>query len=216
MPTFIDESGDTGPVSNGSTPYFHLAAVWVPTHDVASAFREKIQQLRRTRGWRAGYEFKFAKTHDRHDQRVAFLATALTVEFNFIVSSLDKTTEQWLSADSQDRHWACATELAAVLRPVYCQAEARRMSPLREPVIVDDNRDGNFLSTIKQQFRGLHSQVRPGASMTGKVSFRASATDEMLRLADMICGVVGDMIQTGNTTRYNLIARRDLDRRHHA
>ena len=44
MPTFIDESGDTGIVAHGGKPYFRLAAVWLPDPD---AFREAVRLLRR-------------------------------------------------------------------------------------------------------------------------------------------------------------------------
>jgi hypothetical protein len=40
MPTFIDESGDTGNPRNGGTPYFHVAAVWVPSIDNIELFQE--------------------------------------------------------------------------------------------------------------------------------------------------------------------------------
>jgi Protein of unknown function (DUF3800) len=93
MPTFIDESGDTGSTRNGGKPYFRLAAVWVPTHGTAEVFRRKIRELRRTLGLRQDYEFKFAKTHYHPEQRKAFLEVALSDEFRFAVSLIDKTDE---------------------------------------------------------------------------------------------------------------------------
>lgn len=210
MPTFIDESGDTGPVNRGGKPYFRLAAVWVPTHQAADEFREKIRQLRCDFGLHSGYEFKFAATHHCLDRRKAFFEKALTQEFRFVASSVDKTADGWNLAESSEQHWACATELAALLRAVYHQAEEQKNAPLREPIVVDDNADGNFLKTIKRQFGGLQSKALPRSSLVGKVSFRNSRADEMLQLVDMICGSVGAMIDESDRTWYDLIASRDL------
>ena len=62
MPTFIDESADTGDPRNGGTPYFHVAAVWVPSIENIESFQEKIIQHRRESGLPRTFEFKFSKT----------------------------------------------------------------------------------------------------------------------------------------------------------
>lgn len=46
MPTYIDESGDTGRVANGSSPYFAIAAVWMPDEGEADRFRAEVRALR--------------------------------------------------------------------------------------------------------------------------------------------------------------------------
>ena len=46
LPTFIDESGDTGRVAGASSDCFRLAAVWVPTKAEANACRDTIRELR--------------------------------------------------------------------------------------------------------------------------------------------------------------------------
>jgi Protein of unknown function (DUF3800) len=56
MPTFIDESRDTGPINAGGTPYFRLAAVWVPSLNDDDQFRTKTQQLRLDLGLPKGYD----------------------------------------------------------------------------------------------------------------------------------------------------------------
>jgi Protein of unknown function (DUF3800) len=211
MSTFIDESGDTGFVSEGATPYFHLAAVWVPTRDDADLFREKIRKIRRDLRLRNDYEFKFSRTHSFPRRREAFLAAALAQEFRFVVSSIDKNKDEWASASRAEQHASCAVELAALLRPIYCVAENKKGSRLKEPVVVDDNADREFLAIVRQKFRGLSSDLWPGSQMVDKVSFHNSAKDEMIQLADMICGSVSELTTAGgNRTWYGLIADRDL------
>jgi len=214
MPTFIDESGDTGPFSDGGTAYFRLAAVWVPTNEHVVLFRNKIQRLREKLGLPRTFEFKFSKTHQKPEWREAFFSAAMSQEFWFIVSLIDKNNDP-CAFTHQAQHWACATEIAAALRPVYQRAEDGKKRPLRELIVVDDNHDRDYLATIKRQFRGLKSTRQPGSSMIGTVCFRNSVAHEMLQLADMICGAVGARIDDGNWIWYDQVAERDLEAIHH-
>jgi hypothetical protein len=155
MPTFIDESGDTGTVVSGGKPYFRLAAVWVPTLDDAEAIREAVRKLRQELGLRADFEFKFFHTYHHPDRRHAFFQTALDHDFRFVVCSIDKTAVYWRSAPGPEQHWACATTLAAYLRDTYYEAERKLGPPLREPVVVDLNSDKDYLNAVKRAFHGL-------------------------------------------------------------
>lgn len=71
MPTFIDESGETGCVS----PYFRLAAVWLPTLDAVEAYREAMQEFQLGIGLE-GYEFKSSKSISL-ERRLAYFQAAL-------------------------------------------------------------------------------------------------------------------------------------------
>jgi len=210
MPTFIDESGDTGVHGRGGKAYFRLAAVWVSSHDAANEFREKVRQLRPSLSLRTDYEFKYANTHVHPDRREAFFTLALTIPFRFVVSSIDKSDPHWNRGEGSEQHWSCATELAAILRPTYLAAEMEKDGHLREPVIVDDNGDNAFLEVVKRQFRALPSRKYPSGKLVGKVSFQNSAPDEMLQLVDMVCGATGALIDSRHDEWYGLIAHRDL------
>ncbi len=191
MPTFIDESGDTGPVARGGKPYFRLAAVWLPSTEEVEGFRENIRILRSRPGMWGAREFKFTDTHSHPEWRRAFLDAALSQEFRFAVSLIDKTDPYWNRASHAEYLWACSTELAALMRPVYLGSQAQSAKLAKEPVIVDNNSDGKFLATVKKQFRGLKSDVPGRSSLIGRVAFRDSEADEMIQLIDMICGAVG-------------------------
>src|SRR5947209_6940815 len=119
MPTFIDESGDTGPCADPAHCYFRLAAVWVPSHEEAEAIRSEIRGVRTALGLRADYEFKFSKTWAHLDRREAFFHAAMSREFRFAFVSIDKNQQYWRAADKQTIHWAATTDLAATLRPTY-------------------------------------------------------------------------------------------------
>jgi hypothetical protein len=212
MPTFIDESGDTGH-SQTSSPYFRLAAVWMPSAEEANAFREAVRRLRQDRPdlhLEAGFEFKFAKTHGHPGRREAFFALAMRHPFKFAVCAIDKTQGHWRRAPAREQHWATATDLAVSLRSAYHEAEAVHPDrPLQDPLIVDDNQDKNFLETIRAAFQGLRSRTHPEIPMIRSPRFRGSKPDEVLHLVDMICGAAGAFID-GNSAWYDVIKPRCL------
>ncbi len=202
MPTFIDESGDTGHATD-SLPYFRLAAVWIRDSDTANSFRDKVRDLRRRMRLDSSFEFKFSKTHGHHDRRQAFFAIAMEHEFKFSFCGINKTTGYWSTASSAEQHWAAATCLAACLKSTYLEAECPDRS-LREPILVDDNDDQSFLKTVNKAFGGLKSRLRPNSPMTIAARFRGSKSDEVMHLADMICGAAGAFVD-GEKYWYGLV-----------
>ncbi len=214
MPTFIDESGDTG-WKPGSLPFFRLAAVWLPSQQVVETFRESIRALRPKLKVAQGYEFKFVNTHGHAARRQAFFQTALEHEFRFAVCAYDKNRIEPGSVDKAEFHWGCSVTLASCLRAIYLQAEgAKGMSggkpaPLNELVIVDDNRDEKFLAAVKRAFRGLESARRPAGKLVGKVKFRGSEPDDLLQLVDMIVGSAGAHLD-GDSTWWKQIEERSV------
>lgn len=210
MPTFIDESGDTGH-SQTSMAYFRLAALWVPSLEETAALRESIRQLPSNRPdlhLEAGLEYKFARTASRPDIREAFFQVSLLHEFVFAFCSIDKAKVYWQTAPSREQHWATATDLSVSLRHTYHAAEALHPErPLRDPILVDDNMDQSFLEAIRYAFHGLRSNLRPGLAMVRKPRFRDSKSDEVIQLVDMVCGAAGSAID-GDTRWYDLIRSR--------
>jgi hypothetical protein len=167
VPTFIDESGETGQVS----PYFRLAAVWLPTQATVEAYRAGIRQFQQKAGL-AGYEYKSSRSLSQ-ERRIAYFQAAMGYPFRFAVASVDKQDPEWRAAGGSVMHWACAVSLAVSLRTVYLEEEARRAAtggrhhPLNELVVLDNNQDGKFLAVIKQKFRELRSGVRAGSPLGG-------------------------------------------------
>jgi hypothetical protein len=206
MPTLIDESGDTGPPDRGGSRHFRLAAVWMPSFEDVVRFREAVQRVRIYLNLPNRFEFKYAKALQNPELRQAFFDSALSFEFRFAIASVDKRDPYWARADRHEQHWACATEIAATLRETYQIAETKQDFDLKELVIVDDNRDRDFLNTIKRQFGGLRSSRSPGSSMIKRVRFGDSQDDEMLQLVDMVCGAVDGR----DRSSYDQIAGRNL------
>ncbi len=214
MPTFIDESGDTGSTA-GSLPFFRLAAVWVPSLDTAERFREAVRGVRRTLKLKGSHEFEFARTHNLPDHRNAFLTAALESDFRFAVCCIDKTANEWRTAGSKLIHEACAAALASSLCETYRREELAlppkgngKPQHLRELVIVDDNEDTAFLDATREAFIALESPHTPKVSLVSKVKFRGSGPEEMLQLADMVVGATGAHVSGDDLTWFRLIRER--------
>lgn len=207
MPTFIDESGDTGHARH-SKPYFRIAAVWLPDQNAASDFRVAARQLRQSLSLQTSYEFKFVRTCSFGQGCQGFFEAALASPFRFAACAIDKRGGYWGRAGGQEQHWAVATSLAACLRQRYLLTE-KAESPLREQILVDDNGDNGFLDKISVAFRGLKSVYHPNAPLTQPAKFRKSHSDEVMQLVDMVCGATGAYLD-GQDNWYNLIKDRCL------
>ena len=189
-----------------------LAAVWVPTLDDAGVFRNLVRHLRALRGWRANYEFKFSKTHGIRDLRAEFYGLALSREFRFAVSSTDETQSHWERSDRQELHLrAAATELAALMRPTYEEAEKAKPMGFRELVVVDDNRDAEFLAVLKRQFRGTAISAIGSPFCWSRFVPELGRSDEMLQLADMVCGAASAYLDGSDPIWYEMIAERNVE-----
>jgi hypothetical protein len=114
MPTFIDESGDTGHARD-SKPYFRVAAVWVPTAEAANKFREAVRTIRTSGNLRCDYEFKYFSTHHHPERREAFFRAAIECQFRFVVACVDKTSVRWRGASKDDYFYATTMYLAVTL-----------------------------------------------------------------------------------------------------
>jgi len=184
MPTFIDESGDTGQ-SEDSKPYFRLAAVWLPEPD---RFREAIRLLKRDLGRRSNFEFKFAKTHSLPDDRRRFFQLAMDLQMRFSVCSITKRG-YWRNASSKELHWATATSVSVDMGEFYKQFDTPDCQ-FCDPILVDQNDDRSFLKAIKMAFKAFKSRHHDSL-LTEPPRFRKSHTDEALQLTDMVCGAAG-------------------------
>ncbi|MBL8796633.1 MAG: DUF3800 domain-containing protein [Planctomycetia bacterium] len=207
MPTFFDESGDTGR-SPVSSPFFSLAAVWMPDASEADGFREAMQLARQRWGLPANYEFKFSKTHAYPAHRVGFFEIARQFEFRFAACAINKTSGYWRTAPASELLWAAATSVAVDLRQSYLAVESPAR-PLHEPVWVDRNDDRHFLDAIATALRGLHSRHHPAVPLTGKPKWRKSHPDVVMQLVDMVCGAAVAHVK-GDSTWFKIVEDRCL------
>lgn len=221
MPTFVDESGGTGPVLTPSDRFFHLAAVWVPTLDDAARFSQECASVRSQLGVGPGHEFKFSKTHRLPEHRRSFYRAALSIPFRFAVASVDKRASDWRERGDLKRpptaeeiHLVALVELAAHLRPLYLARHvgpsALPKRPPPDPIRVDRNDDKKFLSRVTGVFRPLGSACDPHRKLIDGARFGDSDKDDMLQLADMVCGATAAARVEGDGRWWEMIRERDV------
>ena len=214
MPTYIDESGDTGSYPSSISRYFCLSAVWVRTTQEAVAIRMAIRGTHGECNLRSDYEYKYSKTGNRSERRRSFFEAVMRHDFRFAFGMIDKSLAQFATYNTADCHRHLATEIAASLRPHYLSAYRKRIAetPYRSPnelITVDNNDDNRFLSAIKDKFQPLGRAEPVPLSLIGKVKFCKSGSEELLQLADMICGACAAELN-GEREWYELICDRRI------
>jgi hypothetical protein len=206
MPTFIDESGDTG-TKAGSTPYFRLAAVFFASADDLKEHSLRISRLRQTKRLPQDFEFHFAALG--HPLRMEYFTAIVESEFSFVVTSYnkfstvrDKKNKQMIYEDSIRR-------IASHLHLGYSAAETVIASPggLKDIVVYDDCDDPRFERAIKDGFKHLRASRPCGKRFVRHVRPGKSHSDAGLQLADMICGAAGKHLE-GASDYFNLVCKK--------
>ncbi len=207
MPTFIDESGDTGLWPLGSS-HFRLAAVWLPIRSVEE-YRKDIQKWQDSIGLPSGFEFKFAKSARHPERTISYFAKAKEYPFRFAFASIDKRSDNWKLATAQELHCGTIVQLAATLRPLYFKQFLESEIAVKESIYVDNCENVDFLKVVKGKFRELGKSETPPMHLIDAVRYRGSKPDPLIQLADMVCGACGAN-EDGKSSSYNTIAERDL------
>ncbi|MCO6510725.1 MAG: DUF3800 domain-containing protein [Aridibacter famidurans] len=179
MLAFIDESGDAGlKLDSGSTPYLTVVTVLFKDPDAARSADQRIQDLKQNLGVSGNWEFKFNKASKMN--RLRFLGMAKDLEFEIFGLVLDKA--RLISSRSATTH------------PVYELACSRVCKSARKAlqnatVVVDGAGSRDFRRSFASQLR---SNVRSstGTSHIKKLKFEDSNKNNLLQLADMVCGAI--------------------------
>jgi hypothetical protein len=190
MPTFIDESGDPG-WERDSTPYFTLAAVWFQTPEQSFACEEVIAEVRARLALPPTFEFKFARIN--HDQKVAFLTAVASCPFSYFTCTIEKHRKgKWL----EGRQWQnkgyfyerVVEPVVGSLSDYLLLAELEKGSPLNERVTYDEHTDPQYVGALREQMK--KPKAASGRSLVKKVRRGKSKVENLLQLADMVCGSV--------------------------
>jgi hypothetical protein len=113
MPTFIDESGDTG-IREGSATYFRLAAVVFDRPSDVERYSACLSALRAERGPPPDFEFRFAKIGYR--LRMAFFEAFAGMPFAFVVSSVQKSA---LAPADLNQRTICEKALCGLIKHLF-------------------------------------------------------------------------------------------------
>jgi hypothetical protein len=194
MLIFIDESGDCGmELDRGASDRFTLSAVFFEIPGVAEACDQAIRELRRKKGWSDAFEFHFHAASDA--RRAAFLETVAAHEFLYVVSTLETgrlTGHHW--GDKAFSYQEAARRLVDPLEDLMRIAHA--CTGARGKVLIDDNQDPVYLHVMQEQLK--RPKTDDGKPLVKKVQAARSRTENLLQLADMVCGGIGHLENTGS------------------
>ena len=198
MLVFVDESGDAGmKLDKGSSVFFVVTAVLFEELDEAQRCDDSFADLRRQLGFPESKEFRF---HDvREPTRTAFLSHVKQFDFKYLSVVLNKRKLSGHGLQFKE------SVIKETTRLVF---ENLKPNLTNATVIVDGSGDKAFRQSFAND---LKREVNtPEQRHVKKVKLVDSETNNLVQLADMVCGAVWHSIKHGDNSYRQLIAAREL------
>ena len=180
MLVFIDESGDPGlKLGSGSTDYFIVTLVAFEENEEALATDQRIQLLKRELGFPAEFEFHFNKVKGSY--REAFLSAVVGFDWFYfsIVINKRKLTGAGFKFKESFYKYACGLVFENA-KPYLDNAT----------VVIDGSGSREFRRELGTYLRKRINDTRGDSRFIGKIKVQDSQTNNLLQLADMVCGAV--------------------------
>lgn len=198
MLVFVDESGDAGmKLDKGSSEFFVVTAVLFEDVAVAQRCDDSFAELRCKIGFHDRKEFRF---HDERElTRMAFLSHVKQFEFQFLSVVLNKRKLSGKGFQFKE------SVIKETTRLVF---ESLKPNLRNATVIVD----GSGNKAFRQSFANdLKREVNTSEQRhVQKVKLVDSETNNLVQLADMVCGAVWHSVKHGDNSYRQLIAAREL------
>jgi hypothetical protein len=201
MLVFIDESGDAGiKLTSGSSPHFTVTLLIFEDHDEANAADARVSLLKHEMGFPDYFEFHFANL--RNDFRAEFLKAVAKYEFfysSIVINKVKLTGKGFQYAD-----------------PFYkytCSLVFENVKPLlREATVIIDGSGGRKFRQQLSTYLKKKVSTRGGDKLIRKVKLQDSRANNLLQMADMICGAVARSYKNkpGCGNLRSLISHREL------
>jgi hypothetical protein len=179
MLVFIDESGDPGlKLECGSSPYFAVSLVAFRDLDEANAADHRISELRGELRLQPSFEFHFNKLC--RDYRVCFLQAVAAFQFFYFGIVINKAKLYGPGFHYKEPFYKYACSL------VVKNAKANLVEAT---VVIDGSGTKDFRLQLGKYLKNRIND--PGAvQCIRKVKVADSHRNNLLQLADMVCGAV--------------------------
>ncbi len=196
MLVLIDESGDCGlKFDKGSSEFFTCIAVLFRDGMAADACDRSIDGLRYQLKKPRTYEFHFSHCSDRI--RRAFLETVSQEDFRYAGFVLEKRKLYGNRFTNPKELYEFAVTLACDHLKLHLE---------NAKVIIDKNGDREFKKRLERSLTANMVDAE-GNCRLRKVTMEASHTNNLVQLADMICGAVGRSF-TGHNDAFRALVKR--------
>jgi len=201
MLVFIDESGDPGlKPGSGSSDYFIVTLVVFEDNDEALAADHRIERLKKELGFRPEFEFKFNKLKGAFRESFLSAVAGFTWFYLSIVINKRKLTGPGFSFKEAFYKYTCGL--------VFENAKPHLD---RATVVIDGSGSREFRRQLGSYLRKRVNQTS-GSRFIDKVKVQDSVKNNLLQLADVVCGAVArSYTQKADAQRYRrLIAHREI------
>lgn len=198
MLVLIDESGDCGlKFDKGSSDFFTCAAVVFSSEFAADACDRSIDGLRVQLKKGPRFEFHFTNCSDAIRQR--FFRAVASEEFRYAGFVVDKRKLYGPRfSDPKAVYEFTVGIVCEHIRPLLDNSK----------IILDKSGDRAFRTNLG---RGLRSKLvdTDGSSLVRKVTMEHSHSNNLIQLADMVCGAIGRSMTAGDHRYRNLVKGRE-------
>lgn len=200
MLVFIDESGDAGfKFDKGSSTHFTVTLVLFNDKEEALKTDNHISEIRKQLGLRSDFEFHFHKTAKRLCRH--FFVEICEFDFQYFSVVIDKRRVDVSSFENPQSFYNFACELV-------CQ---RAKELLMQAIIVIDGKKSKEFKTKLGNY--LKKNVNDRSSRIfhiKKVKMQDSTKNNLLQLADMICGAVARSFKDDKENFREIIIQREV------
>jgi len=202
MLVFVDESGDPGmKLDEGSSALFIVTAVIFEDRDEALACDQKIDHIRKELGLTEKTEFHFNQS--RKSVREYFLQQVAPYEYFYISVVLNKKKLYGPGFQYKASFYKYTVNL------VFQNAKPH----LRDAIVVIDRSGGQEFRKQLATYLKKKMNEKDGSSLVRKVKTERSHNNNLLQLADMICGAVARSYRDDKEDRFvyrRIIKHREL------
>jgi Protein of unknown function (DUF3800) len=198
MLVLVDESGDCGlKFDRGSSEYFVCVAVLFSDGRAADACDKSIDGLRCELRQSRGFEFHFS--HCSEKVRRAFLKTVDAADFKYAGIVVEKKRVC-------DGHFVNPKQLYEFAVRLACEPVRHLFKDVK--VIIDKSGDRKFKTQLEKNLKA-HMINAEGVCGIRNVTMEASHSNNLVQLADMICGAIGRSSTAGDDSYRTLVTRHE-------
>ncbi len=202
MLIFMDESGDTGfKLKTASSRFFVLTIVIFDNLESAEKANEAIKELHTELSFSNQKEFKFS-TGTSNKFKVAFLQKLSRQDFRYRSIVIDKTKlAQMNPKNPEDSLYMLVTD------QLFLRAQDRIKNA---SLFIDQTAQSKkFIQKFNTYLkRKLNTDIR---KVIGEVRHKDSKRNNLLQLADMVCGAIYRKYNKKDDKFYKLIKKREED-----
>ena len=185
MIVFIDESGDTGRrINEGSSKFFVVTMVLFNDYDEAKRCDERINLLKSEIGKDESFEFHFNSNSDKVRRKL--LEATIPYEFTYFSVAINKNPERLYGEGFNNKESFYKYACNMVITNAYQYLN-------NAIVVLDKSGSPNFRRSLTKYLK-LKFNSENGVSIK-KLKQQRSESNNLIQLADYICGVVNRKVQ---------------------